>query len=912
MLNIRILEKPEQRKEILNHYIAEIQQQQKITWVVSDLRSKFEIQDLILQKQNFFEDLHVVRASEMWKFLFKRLYPDWKLISADFLKTWIKDQIRKKSDQSTILSSAKSDLIVEQMMNLFSPLLSHENGPEQLKNWFTENISSLEKWGGWYIVAEELYEKLTLEKKTTAFWLAGFLQNKKNSFQNVWQRELIFDLGVQMSKVEAEIIRNLSQDFKVTVLVPSIENSGEFQYLLSPYQTLLGFLPSRKKAEDVIQNKEVPASKKVTADQILKFSGPLAEAKWAVGKVREWLDQNIALHQIAVIAPDIEQYWPYLDDHLQAEGIDSAKDLTVRLQNFPAIQDWMSSLKILTQDFSFSDLQTAAYCTEQPLLRFEDFYGLFSEMLSETDLQRSSVIQKAFSAEVNLTEELAVESFIGVILKYWKDELSLHLLESCLREMLTFADSEVKMSYSLWLSYLAQIVSKKEVILRRGITSGVQLTNLASADSTVITHRIFIGLNEGMVRKQKKTLVSRSEIERISLDIGFQLAHPEISTDEFDLEWLSHNQITQDYFCYPQTHFSGAVEAPCSLWLRYCESLELKKGENDCEKPYSLVWDQFKNRHLEKSSGFFKRIGQDLGLEKLDCLKIDDKAEQSFSPSVIESYRKCPFIYASQKLFRLLNPAILDLDIDHRTRGTLAHSLLQKLTEEPRRYDFSKQEVSEFLETIKNQVGLDKVDDFVWKGIKEKHLNLAFRFLKFEEKWKKEYPATYTVATEAGFQFQIEQFKIKGKIDRIDTDQNGHAVVLDYKTSATTAVNHESWIKNQQIQLAIYCMAIEANAVESLKDYQVVGAFYYVLKNLDRMKGLKTLAGADLLYPASQFRPKQMIDEEAKAELMSSIRDLILECLGLIQAGEISPQPFKVQDCKKCDWKEICRAPHLN
>ena len=49
---------------------------------------------------------------------------------------------------------------------------------------------------------------------------------------------------------------------------------------------------------------------------------------------------------------------------------------------------------------------------------------------------------------------------------------------------------------------------------------------------------------------------------------------------------------------------------------------------------------------------------------------------------------------------------ILDLDVDRRTRGLLAHALLEKLTASPRRFEYSADEIRQMLDQLREPLGL--------------------------------------------------------------------------------------------------------------------------------------------------------------------------------------------------------------
>jgi ATP-dependent helicase/DNAse subunit B len=262
----------------------------------------------------------------------------------------------------------------------------------------------------------------------------------------------------------------------------------------------------------------------------------------------------------------------------------------------------------------------------------------------------------------------------------------------------------------------------------------------------------------------------------------------------------------------------------------------------------------------------------------------------------------------------------MDFDIDRRTRGQLAHSLLEKLCQEPRRFDWTDEEIHLLLESLREATGMLTMDSFVWQGLKERHLKLARKFLRAEQDWLRQFPKTRVLATEKSFEFSwdLEKqtvaktgvWKIRGRIDRIDHDGEGHLVLIDYKMSAGDYKHHGKWIEKNQLQLALYILAIEEGVIEGIPPQEVVGAFYYVLKNMNRDKGLK-LEGS----PATLFnldRKGNKITAEKKEELIRQLKGVIQDVIINMQQGSFRAQPLEPEKCGECNWKNLCKAPHLN
>ena len=90
MLQIIPIENRSQVNELFANYNPREQ-----SWLVSDLRTKFELQQKILARDGQYIDESVLRASDLWKMLLKRLEPRLRLVSDPlpdlcFAPSWMK------------------------------------------------------------------------------------------------------------------------------------------------------------------------------------------------------------------------------------------------------------------------------------------------------------------------------------------------------------------------------------------------------------------------------------------------------------------------------------------------------------------------------------------------------------------------------------------------------------------------------------------------------------------------------------------------------------------------------------------------------------------------------------------------------------------------------------------------------
>jgi ATP-dependent helicase/nuclease subunit B len=182
--------------------------------------------------------------------------------------------------------------------------------------------------------------------------------------------------------------------------------------------------------------------------------------------------------------------------------------------------------------------------------------------------------------------------------------------------------------------------------------------------------------------------------------------------------------------------------------------------------------------------------------------------------------------------------------------------------------------------------------------------------------------------------------ELRGKIDRVDADANGAAMVIDYKLTGKTfqAVDLEAGLT---LQLMTYLLAIAGQTpTEQIKPLQSIGAFYQVLApyfQLDKSRSYKMRG----LFDDTHYLCIDPIDASQASSFVNLIRkkdgefsrkghdgithpgfeavskfthDKLAKLAVLSLSGQIAPRPYRkgsATPCTNCDYQSACPFDRL-
>lgn len=907
MLEFLKVKNPDQVKSLLNTYDP-----LRDTWIVSDLKSKQEIQSAALEKYNYYTDDAILRVSDFWRLWIRRIEPTLQVVSSDFIKSLVQHFVDQHGKKLEVAESEVSSLT--KAVQEFAPILLLPGSDGILEEWL-EMQPAEKKWARWYQLAKICLNFIVYEKKVIdSKWSAAYLQTLDLSLLS-WDRKLFVDLGSELSTVEMGLLKHISLSQDVIVITPDPEWNVKFPYLLNTYKENFGY-------GRLLESENVPNAELPPAASFVRLTTQLAEVKFAVSKIREWVDSGVATGKIAIISADIEKYWPVMQFYLEEEGLTYKKDLVAKLNSLGDIQNLSAALKNVSQDVSWDSLEKSFFSKEtgSGQFKFEKFKALFYQLYDEDDLGREQKIKSLFFRKVDFSAEIDREEFLTYLVKTWlttphsnnKSELFELIFKDFLAQSLN-----VKMKFSRWVQFLKNRLNHKEVIIKKGQSNGLQVLPLMSAHMLDVTHRLYIGLNDEYYHKKQSSMMSLNDSTLLKKDFDLAVDFSEESYLDFNLRWQSLAKSEKCLFTTSHLSFTSETLNSSLFFIEHSPKSEVS------EPGRTRVDELQKNLATLKSSEDPVPVKSQVSFERL---LHDVESYQGVVPSEIfktlsvsdtENYAQCSFKLLASKGFRLRDYPQVSLDLDPRQKGSLIHALFEFCIQLIAGGDFEGEKVAEFLDAKRAEYNIYSQQDAYWKIQQQKFLQIALKFYEFE----KQRVGVFEVSTEKSIEmfFDLDKqlfskekpencFSFNVRLDRVDTHKkNKYSIIYDYKSSAYQVSNFASWITDQQFQMLLYMIALEFAVTESSS---VKGALYYQYKTFDLKKGL---IAEDIGINDFGFtkRNKSLIGEDKSSELRQKFNSGITEVLVRLNKSEFSNSPGDPEICMKCDWRKLCRAPHL-
>ncbi|MBV9801918.1 MAG: PD-(D/E)XK nuclease family protein, partial [Solirubrobacterales bacterium] len=266
---------------------------------------------------------------------------------------------------------------------------------------------------------------------------------------------------------------------------------------------------------------------------------------------------------------------------------------------------------------------------------------------------------------------------------------------------------------------------------------------------------------------------------------------------------------------------------------------------------------------------------------------------QILSAGALETYANCPVKWLVE---RELQPAPLEPDPDALARGSYMHAVLEQVL---RRLDalVTPDSLPRALELLDAALGEQTHGIAAGRGeaVREGWTRAVAadlrRYLAYEARDGCAWPLR-GVELRFGFDSEAslpaleldEDVRLRGIIDRVDADEDGRAIVRDYKSGSARAEHQGTrWETDRQLQVALYMIA-----VRELLGLEPVAGFYQPLGGGDlRARGVFVRGEA----PGERLVGNDGRDPEELQELLKGARERALALAARLRAGSLEPCP---------------------
>ncbi|MDQ3890095.1 MAG: PD-(D/E)XK nuclease family protein, partial [Actinomycetota bacterium] len=291
-------------------------------------------------------------------------------------------------------------------------------------------------------------------------------------------------------------------------------------------------------------------------------------------------------------------------------------------------------------------------------------------------------------------------------------------------------------------------------------------------------------------------------------------------------------------------------------------------------------------------------------------------ASERFSVTELETFRQCSSMWL---LERVVDPKTIDGEVDARLRGAAAHQALYRFYTglprrlgceqvEPERLDEALSYVRECVaEAVAGQVRLDlsDVERLELEGTLVRDLEhfvrqeveLGFPLVprRFEVLF-----GTPGAPVELQRGLVLGDFRVSGKIDRVDVDPfSARGIVHDYK-SGTTAHSASQIETEGLLQIPLYVLALR-----DLVGVEPLGGLYRALSGPREARGLvRASARAD----APGLKRGDYLEDGDFWEQVAAAKERAQAAVARIRAGDVRHDPRKGECPSWCRLWPMCRV----
>lgn len=905
-------------------------------WIVSRSSEREILSEKIMSSHGYFLDMSVQLTRPFFQNIHKTLFPDFTIVSREFAHAFLKRKMEiLKLELALDVVDEKSRL---RSISYFAPLLLDPDlDEEKLQEWLELSEERKLRLKPDLLINELFLTFFTDNKMICEDWILAHLQTADFSDITFPISRFFFDLGADYTIVEASILQKLGKNYEVTIFQTVHKFDSDYGHLLQAYERF-----------DLLDNRS-QGSEASASIELKKFSSAVSESRYAVAQIKQWLDQGARPNQLAIVAPDIEQYQDILSWQLLAENISTNQNKKSGFLQFQDVRELLSDLSFYKSEIEYTSIRESLiryYANKRgsEFNRLEE--KLNSQYLSADQLLKliHSLDARFFSDRLDLSVEkiqqlrsveMNVVEFLKATQLFWERNQLSERKEKIINSIYNSTSLAIKLSLEEWVEQVARSALQAHVTLGSQKSEGITVTSLSKLSLYQLKNVVIIGLDENGFKNNFKESIPPDDIFNLGSELGVYLAHPDLNLNAYLLEDLLSQVSGTAVMSYPYKAIDSSIQNPAAQWQT--RAFHQKLFEKELDTPKTISWDSVINH---KTSGWFQIRKQE---SKLEVLSWDQQPaltkplltfflnEISLSPSSIQTFLDCRQKFFFQRVLKLRSVESETFDVNARGKGSWFHSIFEKIIASENEYIVPLMN-TELTDATKASLISKLIADFgdihphgfssnTWKLVKKSYFEKVVKFFSHEIEMRKSFPEIKSLKVEwpweVFYDYETHEFsksssnnsiKIAGVIDRILLNQKTKQLwLIDYKSSLTNYSTFEKWIGKQEFQLLLYNHIVQnvsgepwAAPVEYLSYWQLPG-----------MKSKKGFTIADPRFLDFGHSKKNLGTLEEKTKLEAEFLVQFKEIINQMKLGHFYPTPNDEKICTYCEWRLACRAPHL-
>lgn len=346
----------------------------------------------------------------------------------------------------------------------------------------------------------------------------------------------------------------------------------------------------------------------------------------------------------------------------------------------------------------------------------------------------------------------------------------------------------------------------------------------------------------------------------------------------------------------------GARDDLSPLWLDILGQVEdLEEGEVqdfDQEAPYR--WTRTHEILGGQPGG--PSQGSQGQLEGKSLTYIFDQLRRgAYSATLLENYLSCPFRSLVETFILDKEDLYVAQSEVNKAMGTIYHTCLERYYREGVR----REDLGALFNGVANKREyLDIFDKEEYPLKKEKMFKCLEAFVDMDQERlsnEKKDKGFRPYLFEERFSFQLEGVRFRGSIDRIDRNEAGQEVLIDYKKTSGHSLDQFAQGQSWQLPLYGYSRYLASKEVVGLAYGNIEkGNFSYQLRNAEQIGPYPYATG-----------PSQRMTQAQVEEFFQGLEGRVRQVLDQIEGGVFPPIPLEANRCIYCKLQDLCRKEEV-